>query len=60
MLTLILKENELQELLELIYRNTDRVKNMTETIKDTANKWKNNNPTNQNEIVEQIIDNINI
>ena len=37
MLTLILKENELQELLELIYQNTDRIKNMTDTIKDTAN-----------------------
>ena len=36
MLTVILKENDLQELLELIYQNTDRHKNMIDTIKDTA------------------------
>ena len=46
--------------MELIYQNTDRIKNMTDTIRDTANQWKNNNPENTNEIVEQIIDNINL
>ena len=60
MLTLILKENELQDLLELIYQNTDRVNNMTDTIKNMAAKWKNNNPNNESEIVEQILENINI
>ena len=60
MLTLILKENDLQELLELIYQNTDRIKNMIDTNKDTAKYWITNNPSNKNEIVEHIIDNINI
>ena len=60
MLIIILKENYLQEILELIYQNTDRNKNMVDTIKDTANYWITNNPSNKNEIVEHIIDNINI
>ena len=33
---------------------------MIDTIKDTAKQWKSNNPTNHNEIIEHIIDNINI
>ena len=60
MLIIILKENDLQELLELIYQNTDRMTNMMDTIKDATNNWMTNNPSNKNEIVECIIDNINI
>ena len=33
---------------------------MIETIIDTTNEWKTNNPTKQNEIIENIIENINI
>ena len=35
-LTLILKENDLQELLEMIYQNTDKTRDMMDIIKDTA------------------------
>ena len=49
-----------KELLELIYQKTDRMTNMVDKIKDTANYWMTNNPSNKNEIIEHIIDNINI
>ena len=35
-LTVILKENDLSVMLELIYQNTNRFRNMIETIKGTA------------------------
>ena len=35
-LTLLLRENNLRELLDTMYRNIDQERNMTDTIKDTA------------------------
>ena len=58
MLTLILRENELHDLLELIYNNTDRTKNMTDIIYDKASEWKAKHQNSKNEIVEQIIENM--
>ena len=59
-LTLILKENDLQDLLDLIYQNTDRHKDMIEIIKDTTNMWIIKNQIKQNQIAEHIVENINI
>ena len=36
LLTLILRENNLLELLDSMYRNTDKVKSMTDTIIETT------------------------
>ena len=44
MLTVILRDNELQDLLELIYNNTDRTINMMDIIWNMANEWKIKHP----------------
>ena len=36
LLTVILRENNLVEMLDTMYRNIDKTKNMTDTIKQTA------------------------
>ena len=59
LLTIILRENYLEEILDAIYKNTDKAKSMTEIIKESMIIWKTNNPkTKKNELVEQIIDSI--
>ena len=54
LLTVILRDNKLNELLEAIYENTEQNKSMTETIHNVAMIWKKNNPST-NEIVESLI-----
>ena len=38
-LKIVLKDNDLHELLELLYQNTDRTKDTVYTIKDCAIHW---------------------
>ena len=54
LLTVILRDNKLNELLEAIYENTEQNKSMTETIHNVVMIWKKNNPST-NEIVESLI-----
>ena len=58
LLNLILREKNLCELLDTMYKNIDKTRNRADTIRDTAIQWKNKNPNVNNEIVEQIVENI--
>ena len=42
-LTIILKENNLNDLLDMMYVNTSKDKNMKDTIRETTQQWKKNN-----------------
>ena len=55
LLTVILRDNELVELLDAMYELTNKTNNMTDTIKQAAIQWKWKNPFANNEIVEKII-----
>ena len=61
--TIILKENQLQELLNQIYMHKNlavaKANEMKSIILQTAEVWKNKKPSEHGEIINQIIESIN-
>ena len=57
-LTVILRDNKLDHLLDAIYEQSEQDNFMTDTILNVAEKWKINNPDHTNDIIDHLVINI--